>query len=767
MLRSLPLLLILAVPTLADPLPKTTALTREGDLSAQMVAGIDTYLTKLREETEKSRPALKLDLPSPARDVSAEAFDRSAAPAREKLRKILGVVDTRVSFQDLELVGTVGTPALIAETERYKVYTVRWPVLPGVDGEGLLLEPTGKVVAQVVALPDADQTPEQLVGLQPGVAPGSQFARHLASFGCRVVVPTLIDRRDDLSGSAAMNRWTNQPHREFIYRMAYEMGRHILGYEVQKVLAVVDWFAREKGAPTIGVAGYGEGGLVALYSGALDSRIKATLVSGAIYPKDQPPTWQQPIYRNVWQLERDFSLVDLLQLCRHVTVEESLAPQIDGPPPQRDNPTRRGAAPGAITTPAEVRAALEKLPPGQGEVRHIAEPGVVVVRTHAGAFGHLMALQGFMIHLGGPPPRSVEADPPKDRRSAPNPTARHDRQFRQLVDFTQKIMRDSEAVRARTFWNTLKVNSLDDYAKSTEPQRQRLGEVLGMLPAPTMPMNPKSRQIYDEPKWTGYEVTLDVYPDVYAYGILLLPKDLKPGEKRPVIVCQHGLEGKPVDVVNPKMKTPYYASFGAALADKGYIVFAPQNPYIGHDKFRVLQRKGNPLGLSLFSFIIRQHERILDWLATLPNVDADHLAFYGLSYGGKTAMRVPAMVPRYCLSICSGDFNEWIWKNVSVDFPASYMFSPEYEMPEFNLGNTFNYAEMAALIAPRPFMVERGHDDGVGIDEWVAYEFAKVRRLYSRLKLPERTTIEFFAGGHEIKLIGTGKFLEQHVPLPK
>ena len=38
-------------------------------------------------------------------------------------------------------------------------------------------------------------------------------------------------------------------------------------------------------------------------------------------------------------------------------------------------------------------------------------------------------------------------------------------------------------------------------------------------------------------------------------------------------------------------------------------------------------------------------------------------------------------------------------------------------MSEFDLGNTFNYAEMAALIAPRPFMVERGHDDGVGIDE--------------------------------------------------
>ena len=207
--------------------------------------------------------------------------------------------------------------------------------------------------------------------------------------------------------------------------------------------------------------------------------------------------------------------------------------------------------------------------------------------------------------------------------------------------------------------------------------------------------------------------------------------------------------------------------FGAQLADRGYIVYAPQNPYIGQDKFRVLQRKANPLGLSLFSFIVRQHERTLDWLATLPNVDAERIAFYGLSYGGKTAMRVPALLPRYCLSICSGDFNEWIRKNVSLDYPSSYMFSGEYEMPEFDLGHTFNYAEMAALIAPRPFMVERGHDDGVGIDEWVAYEYAKVRRLYSRLKIPERTEIEFFAGGHEIHGQGTFRFLQKHLKWPK
>jgi hypothetical protein len=80
---------------------------------------------------------------------------------------------------------------------------------------------------------------------------------------------------------------------------------------------------------------------------------------------------------------------------------------------------------------------------------------------------------------------------------------------------------------------------------------------------------------------------------------------------------------------------------------------------------------------------------------------------------------------------------------------------------------TFGHAEMAALIAPRAFMVERGHDDGVGIDEWVAFEYARVNRLYSRLKIPQQTEIEFFDGGHEIRAGRTFQFIHRHFDWPE
>jgi dienelactone hydrolase len=778
-------------PLLAEPLPDTKPLTVEGDLAAQMVAGIDKYLMReLAEAPQRRKAAWKWDdSPQTSVPVPDNAY-------RKRLRTILGVVDERVPIVEVEYVATTERPSLIAETSKYAVHAVRWPVLPGVDAEGLLLEPKlhdkQKPAALVVALPDADWTPEMFVGLVPGVPVEKQFPRLLAENGCRVLVPTLIDRRDTWSGNSQFGKATNQPHREFIYRMSYELGRHIIGYEVQKILAAVDWFTRDKdwsragqGHPMVGVAGYGEGGLLALYAKALEFRIRAALVSGYFGPREE--VWREPIYRNVFGLLPEFGDAELASMFDRfaipdetgdgalvgvdgVFVEYTPAPKVDGPPPPRAGHT--GAAPGRIATPevADVRREFDRRS-GKGIGISAIEPSGDVISPF---YIFLTGSKETKASLTIPEPLTHPHPGPLPSRERETAGANFDsdalqhRQFDQLVAFTQKVLRDSEERRNESVWSKLDTSSLDKYQASTEPLRKRLWEdVIGKLPPPTMPANPRTREAYDEPKWKGYHVMLDVYPDVFASGVLLIPKDLKPGERRAVVVCQHGLEGHPADVVDPKKPGRPYHAFGAQLADRGYIVYAPQNPYVGGDKFRVLQRKANPLGLSLFSFIVRQHEQTLEWLATLPFVDSKRIAFYGLSYGGKTAMRVPALLDRYCLSICSGDFNEWIYKNASYDFRGSYIYSNEYEMPEFNLGNTFNYAEMAALIAPRPFMVERGHDDGVGVDEWVAYEYAKVRRLYAKLKIPERTAIEFFSGVHEINGRGTFEFLDRHLGGPK
>ncbi|MDX9752568.1 MAG: hypothetical protein RBU29_01320 [bacterium] len=742
---------------LAQPLPGTEALGEEGDLAARMVQGIDAYLMRQIENA----PALR-----DARWRDGVDWDIQRDTYRAELCRILGVVDRRDDAIEMKPVvrmqgsetGVQQRGALLAENEVISLFSVRWTVFGDVEGEGILLEPKGGVKANVLAIPDCEETPEKLSGLVPG-ATSTPYAYHLAAQGCRVLVPFVIDRASDFSGIEAYSM-TNQPHREYLYRAAYEMGRHVAGYEVQKVLAGVDWFQREFSHLPVGVAGYGEGGMLALYSAACDERIQSVLVSGYFQPRES--LWLQPIYRNVWSLLNTFGDAELVCMIapRHLVVEYGRYP-VRQEPPQR--PGRGGGAPGELWQPA-VESVRQEVQRAETLGQVFSLPLFLSFQIVNGPDRCAdSALQDFLAGLGfeeamlpAPPiTADVESDP-----------TRRKRQFTQILEHTQHLMREAEFTR-EAFWAKADFSSLATWRQTRAGYAATMwDELVGRLPEIEMPCNPRTRQVYDEPLYTGYEVMLDVYPDVFAYGILLLPKGMDPGEKRPVVVCQHGLEGRPQDLADPGIDNSAYHQYACRLAEQGFIVYAPQNPYIGEDRFRVLLRKAQPLRLTLFSFIVRQHQQTLNWLKSLDGVDPERIAFYGLSYGGKTAMRVPALLEDYCLSICSADYNEWIWKNVSARHKYSYLLTNEYDMPEFNMGNTFNYAELSWLICPRPFMVERGHHDGVAPDEWVAYEYARTFRRYNLLGIGDRTAIEFFDGPHSIHAKGTFAFLKKHLRWP-
>jgi hypothetical protein len=487
-------------------------------------------------------------------------------------------------------------------------------------------------------------------------------------------------------------------------------------------------------------------------------------VSG--YFRSRQGVWREPIYRNVWGVLEEFGDAELASLVapRALVIEACRHPEIAGPPPGREG--RSGAAPGCIDSPllAEVEAEVERarsLTDGAPPPLHL-----VAVDDGKGLPGSPTALTRLLAELGARHSRVDGATQPVDQRQGFDPDGRAKRQFEQLVEWTQALMREGEH-RRRQYWSRADVSSIEAWEQSCGWYRSELSnEVIGRFDVPRSSGEPRSRLVCDQPAYRGYEVVLDVWEDVFAYGVLLVPKGIGEGERRPVVVCQHGLEGRPQDVADPRVDHPAYHRFACQLADRGFVTFAPQNPYIGGDRFRSLVRKAHPLKQSLYALIVAQHERILEWLSEQPFVDPGRIAFYGLSYGGKVAMRIPAVLEQYCLSICSADYNEWIWKNVSTRAAYSYMFTSEYDMAEFNLGNTFNYAELSGLICPRPFMVERGHDDGVAPDEWVAYEYAKTRRRYVQLGLGERTEIEFFDGPHTIHGVGTFEFLHRHLRWP-
>jgi len=771
-------------------LPGTKPLMMEGDLSIKMLEGAHKFIEKKIDESIAKR--LKLwnrDL------TSKEAYEKSVEPNRRRFMKYIGVEDKtqpmvnyNVGIPDkypsvvMEKISTNNDPELVSETDKYKIYQVRWPVLNGVYGEGLLLQPKTKSKADIIAIPDADQEPEQLVGLMPGIAPESQFARHLAENGFQVLVPVIISRTLLFPGKPQQ-----QTYREWLYRQSYHMGRHIIGYEVEKVLAAIDWFKQSDKNVKIGVAGYCEGGLIAFYSAAADKRIDAVLVSG--YFNSRQHVWDEPIYRNVWGLLSEFGDAEIATLIapRPLVIEYSSIPEIiDTVKESPDKPAQVEGLPftgykGRLQTPLfkDVQSEYNRI---DTLTRQGFQPRAFIYgkKNDPVSFGSQTALEKFIFFLGDNSSLPLTNEMPSDNRSSFDAQERQVRQVKEIENHVQWLVRQSDQERNRFFlykvmpefadrtWSTKPYHpyySPDRFIEQAKDYRKYFSEeILGKFDDSLLAPNAHTRKKYDKERWTGYEVTLDVYPNLFAEGILLIPKDIKPGERRPVVVCQHGRNNTPEKMVEGN--TTGYNDIAARLAAQGFIVYAPQNPYRWEDQYRWLSRKANTIRKTLFSFIVSQHEQTIHWLQSLPFVDSSRIAFYGISYGGETAMRVPAVLEGYCLSICSGDFGDWTRKVTDTHYEGSFMNSLEWEMPYFNMGSTFSYAEMAYLIFPRPFMVERGHHDIVQPDEWVAYEYGKVRYFYDQFNLGDKTEIEFFNGGHSMRSDETIEFLHKHLNWP-
>jgi dienelactone hydrolase len=740
-------------------LPQTQPLLVEGDLASQMVAGADEFLLRKIGEAARQRDS----------DWHAKLADNSKRSEtiqslRHEFAQRLGVRDPLASDTTPYMLTSADRSAVVGQGKGFEIQRVHWRTFGDCYGCGLLLVPvdqTGKpkkTLGQMIAIPDCENTPEQLVGLLPGIPPSSQYGRILAENGFLVLVPVLVNRAEQMPKLS---------HREWLYRSAFELGRGMLAYEVQELQAAIHWMnQREAQAGPIGVFGWGEGGLLALYTAAVDERVKVVGISGYLQARDR--IWNEPIDRNVFGLLEEFGDAELLTLIapRKVVVEAARGPSADF--------AGGKGAPYRLDTPRldSVQAEFKRAESLIGALTNEKSMHLIVSGDGSGEFGSAAALNAVTQQLGATSSLVVSLEPPQVS-SAYNADIEQlsslamSRKIHELNTHSQNLLRESHYLRQTNTMSRLDYSSLAAYEKSSTELRNHFYEnVIGRFDEKVMPFQPRTRRFQETEHWIGYEVVLDVYPEVFAYGLLLIPKDLKKGERRPVVVCQHGLEGRPQDTIGEKGFEAYKA-FSAKLAERGFITFAPQNLYIFTDRFRSLQRKANPLKKSLFSIITPQHQQIVDWLQTLEFVDGERIGFYGLSYGGKTAMRVPALVTDYKLSICSADFNEWVDKNASTRNPRSYTFFGEYEIFEFDLGSTFNYAEMAALIAPRPFMVERGHNDGVADDWTVAYEYAKIRNLYAaKLKIPQLTEIEWFDGPHTINGKGSFEFLHRHLHWP-
>jgi len=113
---------------------------------------------------------------------------------------------------------------------------------------------------------------------------------------------------------------------------------------------------------------------------------------------------------------------------------------------------------------------------------------------------------------------------------------------------------------------------------------------------------------------------------------LFLPKDLKPGEKRPAMIFVHGGPSRQMLPGYHYMQVyHWYYGYNQWLANQGYIVMSVNyRSGIGYGRSFQRAANTNARGNSEYQDVLAAGR----WLAAQPNVDSSRVGIWGLSYGG-------------------------------------------------------------------------------------------------------------------------------------
>jgi len=313
-------------------------------------------------------------------------------------------------------------------------------------------------------------------------------------------------------------------------------------------------------------------------------------------------------------------------------------------------------------------------------------------------------------------------------------------------------------------------------ASTPEQYRTRIAESVARVAGPALPATTnrrvRTRLCEQRPAYDLYEVVLESVPGVEVAGYLLLPTTGRPA---PAIICQHGLGGRPDALVGFDDRfegQSVYDRFAQRLAEKGYVVFVPFMNWgwpsvSSRDR---LVKHAYALGFAPNQFEVAQLHAVVDFLQSRPEVIADRIAFYGLSYGGHASLWLSAHEPRLAAVVTAGHFNDWQTKLTSPELspplvrPTAYLTVDEgYDMFNYNVLNELGHAELATRFAPRPYFVENGLQDSVTPTAWVNREFACVQAVFDWLNAAQQVELEHFAGPHRIWAEHSFDFLHRHL----
>jgi dienelactone hydrolase len=349
--------------------------------------------------------------------------------------------------------------------------------------------------------------------------------------------------------------------------------------------------------------------------------------------------------------------------------------------------------------------------------------------------------------------------------------------FEALFQYLQDLIAASRQVRS-DYWQ-LNSTPPEDRPQKVQKLRKELADLVGVIPSDErVPLRPRTALLGETDKFLAYEVLLDVVPGVEVYGHLLVPRSAAghAGRRLPAVICQHGFDGEPKYVSgvgdNLEPNDHYYHRFGQRLAERGYVVFAPylsvpedhHPPGIVHraDLVNPLVRLAACLGMMRTSMELAKLHRVVDFLQSLSFVDPSRIGYYGLSYGGYSAIWMPPLEPRLSLAVISAFYNDWQTMLTDASrYGSSYWSLPDEDFYNWNVLNRFVHTELIAAMWPRPVCIEYGSEDSVTTPVWHQRAWKELKTFIDAWGMDDKIVDDDFLGPHTIHGIGTFFFLDR------
>ena len=254
-----------------------------------------------------------------------------------------------------------------------------------------------------------------------------------------------------------------------------------------------------------------------------------------------------------------------------------------------------------------------------------------------------------------------------------------------------------------------------------------------------IPLNPKVLKTEDHDAYQQRQIEINSTTTRRIIARVTFPKGAK--GPLPAVVCIPG-HGGTRDTVY--VKASAYKGFAAELAARGYVTIATN---VGQHK--VYENGRTLMGERLWDLM-----RCVDYLESLPEVDAKRIGCGGLSLGGEMSMWLGGMDTRMAATVSAGFLTRM--DQMEQNHCMCWKFRGLRELVDFT--------DIYALTAPRPLLCQNGEKEPPSqFPPSIARPcMAEIRTTYADAGKPENVALFVHGGGHEIALENLLQFFDRH-----